>query len=467
MKRLAWLLAALTGLAVLPGPARAEDAAPLIGEGSSYPGGLFDDIANGFHETKQTLIDYTAVGSHHGREAFLEGEVDFALSDLPFHPDEAAKAASDGREYAYAPLFAGPLPFVFHVDTTEGPLESLRLSPVTLAKIFTTSIGNWRAEALTQDNGAPINAARGGNLGIFFRSDTNGLTWALSNWVQTLAPAEWKSFTTLYKLPDEPVERWPSQNLLQSVQAAEFAAQRIREDPAPNAITYLPPAYVARDNLQTIAVKNKSGNYVLPSPEGGAKGLAAGEFDPATGVFTPNYEPDDPAAYPLCLVTYAIVPLNKTTPEKQLAIAEMLRYVLDQEEKGVAVGYSALPAPMAQRTEAVIAQLEAAAASSASTTTTTGGSGNSSTTSSSAPSSTTSTTAASSAASLSSTTTTSAASAGTVGSGGSGTQVLGETLAFTGALAWEWKLPLGLLLAASGEILRRRRATAPVGSGSR
>src|SRR5262245_11123872 len=208
-------LAATPMIRPLP-PAAADDQPMLQGEGSSYVEPLINKLAEtGLTQGGTSFgINYFGTGSKAGRKAFIDGTRDFAISDLPFTADEKTQLDSAGRKYAYAPMAAGALAFPYQLQTADPDpkgqgflrIHDLKLSPRTVARIFTGKIATWADPDITADYGSEIHA-QPGNIRVWVRSDANGTTLALSRWIKAVAPDVWTDFTKAHKLPDEPVEQ--------------------------------------------------------------------------------------------------------------------------------------------------------------------------------------------------------------------------------------------------------------------
>jgi phosphate transport system substrate-binding protein len=485
--RRALLLVAATVLAIGAGlaPVAAEEPPTVSGGGSSFPEPLINKLAEGLlGEPSPFLVNYFGTGSKSGRKGFAEGTTEFAISDLPFTAEEKAAVGANGQTFAYAPFAAGALAFPYELNATDPAtgqtylVNDLKLSPVTIAKIFTGQVRSWTAPEIVADYGKQLIPRQGDNIKVVVRSDANGTTWALTSWILAVAPEVWKTYTAAHHLPEgKPIEQWPSDTEAQTIATAGGMPLRLHQ--LSNAIGYLAPAWLRGQEAikEMVQIKNAAGNFVPPKSANAAKALAAGTVD-ADGILTPKYDVADADAYPLVMASYLIAPLNKASADTANRIAGFLQYDLAHPEQATDLDYAPLPEALSNQSKAVIAQLKESAGTASTTTTTTAPDSSSTTTT--APGSTTSTTgpcpSTTTTSSTSSTTTTTVcppASSTTTsttaaamtslptstGGGGSSpaTQVLGATLAATGSLAWQWKLELGLLLVAGGEWIRRRR----------
>jgi phosphate transport system substrate-binding protein len=443
----------------------------LVGAGSSYPLRLIEQLAQSLAADQPPMeLQYTAVGSKDGREEFIDKKVDFALSDVPFTAEEANHARTEGGDFAYAPVAAGGLGFVYNLlDGNNNKIKNVKLSPRTIARIFTGEITNWtdNADVITDNGGTapvtPFDSVRS-TIRPIVRADTNGTTWAFTSWIKAEAPDVWQRFTQKFGLPDAPVERWPSSGSLQlSGETPQSVAGKAVAQVG--SIAYLPPIFAKNAplpgstqtaDLELLQVKNKAGNFVLPDGPNAEKTLAEETID-SDNLLVPKYDVAQADAYPIVMATYLIARLSGTTPEVQTRTARFLQYVIDHPEIATGLGYAQLSPAVVDATKKVITQLQTAASTTTTTTSTTTSSTDSSTTTTIPSTSSTTTTVSS----TTTTTTTAATVSSGSGSRGSsregGTQVFGSALAATGAFAWRWKLELGILLVLAGELIRRRQ----------
>jgi phosphate transport system substrate-binding protein len=83
-------------------------------------------------------INYQGVGSSAGRSFFMNGQVDFAASEIPFQPAEVTQLQANHRSYQYLPDVAGGTSLMYNLHAPDGSrITTLRLDANTAARIFT------------------------------------------------------------------------------------------------------------------------------------------------------------------------------------------------------------------------------------------------------------------------------------------------------------------------------------------
>ena len=192
----------------------------LAGAGSSAQAAAMEGWIAGFQTANPDVtVNYDPVGSGGGREQFLAGGVPFAGSDAALDEEELAQAEERCPEggLVEVPLYISPIAVAFNLPG----VESLNLSPETIAGIFTQEITNWNAAEIAADNpdvelpDLPITPVN--------RADESGTTENFTEYLAAAAPEVWT---------EEPSGDWPipggeagqgTAGVVQAVNAAEGA----------------------------------------------------------------------------------------------------------------------------------------------------------------------------------------------------------------------------------------------------
>jgi phosphate transport system substrate-binding protein len=456
-RRAAFCLALAAAIAFGATPrGQAEESVDLRVEGTEFAKAFLDRVESDLASASNPLtVTFIPTGSG-GRASFVNGAADLAFTEVPLSEDQvyALKAANKG--FAYAPLSAGPVAFAYNVVTEtdepkveESRVKDLKLSPPTIVKIFTNSTDGqaWTDPEITADNGKEVKAEPPGYFPIV-RVGESGTNYWLTKWFIQSAPDVWRDYLKTSSVPpDVPQEQFPlplprtTRTRPSFDQVALLLADPFRPGGTAGGhsnIGYLAPVtakQVARAknlpplDIPLLNVKNAAGNFVAPTTEAASKALAVATLNPDHTI-TPNVNPTDPAAYPLVVPVYAVVPTTGD-PAKLAAIARFLKAVVDPaaQQTAASMGFAPLTQPMVDATNAVAAQLALPAAAS---TTTVAGSSAAGTTAANGVSSATGT------------------------SGGAGGGSLDDLLARSGPGAWQPTLAIGALLIAVGEFTRRR-----------
>jgi phosphate transport system substrate-binding protein len=199
----------LTGVfAVQVGGATSSWASTQItGSGSTWASNAIVQWISDVQQENLPIV-YTPTGSAEGRQDFANKTGDFAVSDIGYQGNDALTGATDtslGRQFAYLPIVAGGVAFPYQIRVGGQPVTNLRLSGLTLAKIFTNQITNWADPAITADD----NGRQFPPIPIIpvVHSEGAGTTAQFTEWMATEYPSIWNAYSGLTAM----TEYWPQQ----------------------------------------------------------------------------------------------------------------------------------------------------------------------------------------------------------------------------------------------------------------
>src|SRR3954469_485789 len=152
----------------------------VTGAGSTFVLNMMEQWKSDFSKSTGATIAYTGVGSGAGRTQLIAGTVDFAGSDVLATAAEVDQLRAKYGDFIYIPETAGGISVQYNVPTLTG----LKLSGVTLAKIFSGAITMWNDPAVTADNGP---AARNLPIQVFVRSDKSGTSGVFTDYLSKAA----------------------------------------------------------------------------------------------------------------------------------------------------------------------------------------------------------------------------------------------------------------------------------------
>jgi phosphate transport system substrate-binding protein len=292
------LLAAPT--AALAGPA-------LNGAGATFPAPLYQRWFQDYARTSGSRVNYQSVGSGAGVRQFLAGTVDFAASDEPIKPAEAAKVK---RGVVQIPMIGGTIAVAYNK-----PGCSLKLTQKQTVDIFAGRIKDW--SKLPNCGNGPIR--------VVHRSDGSGTTFAFTNSLEAFGG---------WTYGVNKAVKWP---VGVGGKGNEGVAGTIRN--TPGSIGYVNTGFVKANKLQAAAIQNKAGKFVLPSAASGAAALNNITLDSNLAGENPN--PSGANSYPISTLTWVLAyrtgngakaddirgALNYALSSKAQMIADDLGYV--------------------------------------------------------------------------------------------------------------------------------------------
>lgn len=323
-----------------PGAGSSADSeyANLSGElkasGASFPDAYYQEVITSFKDVAPDVtVNYNATGSGTGKKQFGEGLVDFAGSDSLVKESDGVAADA----FLYVPTVAAPITVSYNLQG----VEKLQLSPATLAKIFQTDIKTWNDPAIAADN--PGVTLPNTPITVAHRSDGSGTTNNFTKYLDSAAKGVWK-------LGSGDTVAWPSTT--QGGEKNTGVAQIVKQ--ANGGIGYVDLSDAKASQLTFAAIKNKDGQFVVPSLEGTTAGLEGAEIKEDL-----SYNPLDAAgaaSYPITAPTYILVKTKYDDPKKAELVKGFVRYILtDGQELAKDIDFAPLPASLKDK---ALAQLD-------------------------------------------------------------------------------------------------------------
>jgi phosphate transport system substrate-binding protein len=372
-------LAAMLGLALVMTTAttftaRAQEFKRLTGEGSSWAQNAIDAMrvdvqANGIS------VEYAGTGSTTGRKNFINGQADFAASDIPFqfNPEDGSEPDRPVEgSYAYIPVVAGGTAFMYNLKIAGQQVTNLRLSGENLAKVFTGGITQWNDPAIAADNPGLALPAR--PVVPVVRSDGSGSSAQFTKWMIAMHGNVWQDFcersgrapacgyTSFYPT----VQGMIAQNQDSGV------ASYVQQSQAEGAIGYVNYSYALNAGFPVVKVLNAAGFYTEPTPENVAVSLLQAQInedasDP-TVYLTQNldnvYTDPDPRNYQLSSYSYFILrtaTTDKFDTDKGYTLAAFAYYAMCQaQQQSASLGYSPMPINLVAKSFEQIAKIPGA-----------------------------------------------------------------------------------------------------------
>jgi phosphate ABC transporter phosphate-binding protein len=319
---------------------------PIDGIGSSWSSNAIDQWKGDLSNIYGLTVNYNPDGSTRGRVAFIGGDADFGVSEIPFQtapPDNE----NPSRPYAYMPIVAGGTAFMYNLKIGGKRVTNMRLSGEVIAKIFAGAITKWNDPAIQADN--PGLAMPDKTITPVVRSDGSGTSAQFSLWMSKQYGNIWtKGMTSIFPTPAGG-----------KAQAGSLGvAGYVSQDYGEGAITYVEYSYALNAGFPVAKVLNKAGYYIEPTANSVAVALLRARLKtdvPATSaeyltqVLDDVYNSPDARTYPLSSYSYmivptAVVPGMKFNEDRGTTLATFARYVLcEGQGKAPQLGYSPLP----------------------------------------------------------------------------------------------------------------------------
>ncbi len=255
----------------------------------------------------------------------IEGTVEFGATDAPLTEEDLARIPGT----LSIPTVIGSVAITYNLPEVEGPL---RLDAETIAAIFLGDLDHWQDPRLQGLN--PGVALPNRDIIPVHRSDGSGTTYVFTDYLSEVSP-DWVA-----RIGRGNAVSWPSGL---GARGNEGVTGQVRQ--TTGAIGYVEQIYARQNDLPMAAIRNRSGEFVLPSIEAttaAAAGLAA--RIPANDDFRlsiVNAEGAD--AYPIASWTYLLVAPHMDDCRRAEALLDLIEWVmLEGEEDAVALSYAPL-----------------------------------------------------------------------------------------------------------------------------
>jgi ABC-type phosphate transport system substrate-binding protein len=365
---LAALLAATLGAQILLARgAHATGSVPISGSGSSWSSAALDQWRQKANKLDGMMVRFSPDDSTNGRIDFWAGQVDFAVSDLPYTTSEEGIADPlPARPFGYLPIAAGGTALMYDLAIGDKPVTNPRLSGETIAKIFTQVITNWADPAIKADNPGLVLPVR--RIVPVVRSDPAGLTAQFTTWPASQYRTIWNAYCERagrQLAHCGPTSSYPVMPGMQAMAGSAGLTEFVAQGSEDGAMTYVEYAYARKAGFPVAKVLNAANYYVEPTASNVALALLAAKVRPdLTQDLSQVYSDLDPRAYPLSSYSYMIVPHAWAADfgtDKGRALSEFAYYaVCDGQQQVGALGYAPLPVNLVRAAVAHINQIPGA-----------------------------------------------------------------------------------------------------------
>ena len=275
-------------------------------------------------ESSGMSISYDAIGSEAGIQELTEGKVDFAASDMPL----AGDGSSGQLQVKQFPTVVGGIVPIYNL---RGLDHSLRLTPQVLAGIYSGAIRKWNDPRIREVNrGVHLPDA---DIVVVHRSDGSGTTFVWTSFLSQVSP-EWKA-----SVGSGPNITWPVGTGATGNDGVAELVQKTQ-----NAIGYVELIYAIQNQLNYAAVRNPAGQFIKADLMSITAAAAGATASGGSGLGLSLLNSPDKDAYPISTFTWLLVPGQGAEPQKTVAIAGFLRWMLTSGQKQCAsLGYVPLP----------------------------------------------------------------------------------------------------------------------------
>ena len=315
-------------------------AQKLNGAGATFPNPIYSKWFSEYSAQHSGVeINYQPIGSGGGIRQVTAGTVDFGATDGPMTNEQIAGAKV---KVQHIPTVLGAVVPIYNLP---GVNQELKFSPEVLADIYLGKITNWSDARIQKDNaGVKLPST---DIIVTHRSDGSGTTFIFTDYLSKVS-ADWKNGPGA-----NTAVSWPKGL---GGKGNEAIAGLVRQ--MPGSIGYVELIYALQNKIPYGSVRNASGKFVKASIEGVAASAAAVKGMPADyRISITNQMGAD--VYPISSFTWLLIPTQGLEPAKAKVLKDFLGWMLEHgESEAASLYYAPLPAPVAAKVRATIAQMK-------------------------------------------------------------------------------------------------------------
>lgn len=315
-------------------------AATLVnGAGATFPYPLYSKWFDAYQAVdKDAQFNYQSIGSGGGIRQFAEQKtVDFGASDAPMTDEQLKKA---GAPVVHVPTVLGAVAVTYNLP---GVATGLKLDGPLVADIFLGKVTKWDDKRIAALNpGAKLS----GDIVVVRRSDGSGTTAIFTDYLSRVSEP-FKSTVGSANAVKWPVGLGGKGN--------EGVAGLLKQ--TPGSIGYVELIYAESNKLPYAAVKNKGGNFVLPSMASVTAAAAAEAKNIPADYRVSIVDAAGKDSYPVAGFTYLLVWKDNADATKGPKIKAFLKWAVSAkggQQYAEKLFYAPLPKDLVAKVEKTV-----------------------------------------------------------------------------------------------------------------
>jgi phosphate transport system substrate-binding protein len=315
----------------------------ITGAGSTLAAPIYEQWGANLKSQGITL-NFQPVGSGAGVTAWEQGTADFAGSDPSLKDDEIPAAEKKGGQPIHVPTVFGAITISYNLS---GVKSGLKLDGKTVADIYLGKVKNWNdREIAGQNPGVKLPSSA---ITVVHRSDSSGTTKGFTQFLADYSP-QWKNGPGVDK-----TIKWPTGTGAKGNNGVAAAVKQQQ-----GSIGYVESAYALQNNFTFASVKNKTGQYVVPtlsSTSAAGEGITLPPDLRFSAIDSPNAK-----AYPIVSQTFVIVHKDLCQGGLSAGKAKTVKAFLDYglgagQSVAKQLSYAPLPSALLSKAKAQVQKL--------------------------------------------------------------------------------------------------------------
>jgi phosphate transport system substrate-binding protein len=281
----------------------AAHAADITGAGATFPYPIYAKWAEAYKKVTNVGLNYQSIGSSGGIRQIRAKTVTFGATDAPVPGAELDK---DGM-VQFPAIIGGTVPII-NLDGFK-PGE-LRITGEILAEVFMGNILKWNDAKLAALN--PGKKLPNENITVVHRADGSGTTFNFTDYL-SVASKSWAE-----KVGKGAAVKWPAASSVGGKGNEGVAANVAR---VKGSIGYVEYAYVKKNNLNFMQLRNKDGNYVSPDDKTFAAAAAGADWFSVPGMGLSIVDQKGAQTWPISTASFILMyksPADKAASQEAL-----------------------------------------------------------------------------------------------------------------------------------------------------
>lgn len=281
----------------------AAHAADITGAGATFPYPIYAKWAEAYKKVTNVGLNYQSIGSSGGIRQIRAKTVTFGATDAPVPGAELDK---DGM-VQFPAIIGGTVPII-NLDGFK-PGE-LRITGEILAEVFMGNILKWNDAKLVALN--PGKKLPDQNITVVHRADGSGTTFNFTDYL-SVASKSWAE-----KVGKGAAVKWPAASSVGGKGNEGVAANVAR---VKGSIGYVEYAYVKKNNLNFMQLRNKEGVYVSPDDKTFAAAAAGADWFSVPGMGLSIVDQKGAQTWPISTASFILMyksPADKAASQEAL-----------------------------------------------------------------------------------------------------------------------------------------------------
>lgn len=309
------------------------NAAEITGAGASFVFPVMSKWSADYNKATKNKVNYQSIGSGGGIAQIKAATVDFGSSDAPLKPGDLAASG-----LAQFPSVMGAVvPIVNIPGLKQG---QVKLTGPIIADIFLGKITHWNDPVIAAVNPGVTFPAQ--KITVVHRSDGSGTTFNFVNYLSKVS-LDWRN-----KVGEGTAVKWPTGVGGKGNEGVAAYTKQIK-----GAIGYVELSYAITNKLNYTAVRNRAGNFIVPSKESIKVAAASAEWGDVKDFSLVITDAPGAQAYPISATNFILMYKNPKNPQRSKEALAFFDWVYKNGDASAeALGYVALPAELTTQIKA-------------------------------------------------------------------------------------------------------------------